>query len=176
GQREDVVLNGRAERLRYGEGEDDRGNREEYVGDAHQRLAKPALPPSGDEADRNTDRERGPDRRDGDRECDASAEQDAAVDIGAHPVGAEEIGFRWRQQPLARVHVPHRFRMRGNERRQDRDSNEQENDHEASCRGGMAEQFAQDMQRGFHAVGSGGSSTAWPMSTSRFTIPNTTPA
>src|SRR5215470_9170897 len=99
GQREDDVLNGRAERLRYGDGEDDLGNREEYVGDAHQRLAKPALPPSGDEADRNTDQERGPDRRDGDREDEAGEEQDGHVEIVGQTGGDEEIGYRWRHQP-----------------------------------------------------------------------------
>ena len=45
-------------------------------------------------ADRHADQQRGADGDDGDHQRDAGAEQDAAVDVGAHAVGAEQLGLR----------------------------------------------------------------------------------
>ena len=176
GQRQDHVLDGGAQRLRDGNGEHDLRHGEEDVGHAHQRLAQPVASPSGDEADRNADQERGADRDDGNGERDARTEQDAAVDVGPHAVGAEEVDFGRRLQAMARIHVPHRIGVRGEQWGQDGDRHEQDDDEQANCGGRVAQQLAQDAERGPHAALPRGSRSAWKMSTIRLTMPNTTPA
>ena len=63
----------------------------------------------------------------------------ACLAVGAHAIGTEIVGRGGRQQARARIHVPHRVRMRGNEGCEDGDRNEQADDQEAKRRRGVVQ-------------------------------------
>ena len=101
GQREDDVRAARGQRLRDGDGEHDLRHGEEDVGHAHQQIARPA---SGGSRRRGRSARRSaseaPTAIDADQDRDARAEQEAAVDVGAHPVGADQCAAAGRLQAL----------------------------------------------------------------------------
>ena len=175
-QREDDVGQRWAERLGDGDGQHHLGHRQEDVGHAHQQIAEPAVVVAGQQTDRHADQQRGADRDHADQDRDAGAEQQAAVDVGAHPVGAEPVGRAGRPQPLGRVQLEHVVGMRGQHRRQQRRGDQRGDQQEAEQRGAIARQPRQHEGDRLHVVRSRGSTSVWATSTSRLTTMKTAPA
>ena len=99
------------------DGEHHLRHREEDVRDAHEEIADPAVIVPGDQADGHPDEQRGPDRDDPDEDRDPRPEQEAAVDVAAHPVGPEPRLAAGRLEPLGRMQLEHVVRVRGQQRR-----------------------------------------------------------
>jgi hypothetical protein len=86
---------------------------------------------TSDEPDRHANDQRGADGDDADHDRDARAEEQPAVDVGAHAVGAEPMRRARRFQPLGGVQLEHVVGMRGQQRRGQRARHEQRDQQEA---------------------------------------------
>ena len=91
GDRDHGVLDARSQRGHEGEREDQPREREEDVGDAHQRGVDPAAGIARRGADQQADRPDGDDHQQHHEQRDARAMHDAAEDVAAQGIRAEEM-------------------------------------------------------------------------------------
>ena len=89
-RRDHRVEQRRAERCRHDHREDDRRERHEEVGDAHQGLVDPSAEVAGDGPDHGADDHRGDHEHEREREAHGRTRHQAREDVAAVAVGAEQ--------------------------------------------------------------------------------------
>ena len=141
-QGENNVLDRRPQRLRDGDRQHDLRHREEHIRHPHQQIADPIVVITGNQADRHADQHRHRCRHHGDQDGDARAEQQPAVNVAAHSIGAEPKSPARRQQPVRRMvgrDVLREIRQRPGEHRHQQQRND---DREPEHGGTVAQQPA----------------------------------
>ncbi len=129
-EREDHVGQRRAQGLGDRDGEHHLRDGEEDVGDPHQRVAGPAVVVAGHQADRHADDQRGAHRDEADEDRDARPEEQTAVDVRPHAVGAEPVGAARGPEALGGVQLEDVVGVRGQQRGQQRGQHQQRDEQE----------------------------------------------